>query len=73
MLSPSNCTTTTSVTSPASRSAGCQAESAADHYRHLVDERVRYHCGDGFIGTVRGEFCVQMLVSNVVKFLLIGR
>jgi hypothetical protein len=41
---------------------------AADHHRHLVDERVRYHCGDGLIGAVRVEFCTQMLVPNVFNF-----
>jgi hypothetical protein len=35
-------------------------------HRHLVDARVRYHCGDGLIGAVRGELCAQMLVPNVI-------
>ena len=39
---------------------------AADHHRHLVDTRIRYHCGDGLIGAVRGKFCAQMFVPHVV-------
>src|SRR5262245_26066299 len=38
----------------------------ADHHRHLVDARIRYHCGDGLTGTVRRKFCAQMLVPYVV-------
>jgi hypothetical protein len=26
---------------------------AADHHRHLVDARIRYHCSDSLIGTAR--------------------
>src|SRR5262249_8520070 len=39
---------------------------AADHNRHLVNERLRYHCGNSFIGAMRVELCAQMLVPNIV-------
>src|SRR5215510_14983709 len=45
---------------------------AADHHRHQVVARVRYHCGEGLIGAICGELCAQVLVPNVVQFLLIS-
>jgi hypothetical protein len=39
---------------------------ASDHHRHPVDKRVRHDSGEGLVGAVRGEFCAQMLVPDVV-------
>jgi hypothetical protein len=46
---------------------------ATDHHRHLVDERIRYHCRHRLIGAVRRKFRAQMFIPHCVQLLFGGR
>jgi len=45
---------------------------AARHHWQVIDERVRYHRRDRFIGAVCPELRAQMRLPQIVQFLLIG-